>query len=204
MFTIGITGGTGAGKTSALGALEALGALTLDCDAIYHELLADSDALKLDLENRFNGVLNGGAINRKRLGEIVFSDPSALIDLNAITHKYIGDELARRIAEWELNGGQIIAIDAIALIESGRAEKCDVVVGVTAPKETRISRIMARDGITREQAEMRINAQKPDSFYKENCDYLLEGTHAASKDFKKECMEFFEKLIGGRMNGGER
>ena len=195
MFTIGITGGSGAGKTSALRALEALGALTLDCDAVYHELLAGNADLKSDLESRFSGVLRDGAIDRKRLGEIVFNDPDALAQLNGITHKYVGSELARRIAEWESQGGKVVAIDAIALIESGRAKKCDVVIGVTAPKETRISRIMARDGITREQAEMRINAQKPDSFYKENCDYLLEGIHTIPGEFKEKCKEFFSNLI---------
>jgi dephospho-CoA kinase len=197
MFTIGITGGSGAGKTSALCALASLGALALDCDAIYHELLASDTELKSELETRFNGVLRGDAVDRKRLGEIVFSDPSALRDLNAITHKYIGKELASRVAEWESRGGKIVAVDAIALIESGRAERCDVVIGVTAPRELRISRIMARDGITREQAEMRIDAQKPDSFFKESCDYLLEGVYNGSEEFEESCKKFFKKIIGG-------
>ena len=201
MFTIGITGGTGAGKTSALRAIETLGALALDCDAVYHELLEGNADLKDDLEARFKGVLRDGAIDRKRLGEIVFSDPSALIDLNAVTHKYVGNELARRIAEWESQGGKIVAIDAIALIESGRAKKCDVVVGVTASAETRISRIMARDGITRDQAEMRINAQKPDSFFKEHCDYLLEGNYAKLEEFEEKCAAFFREIIETYFSG---
>ena len=200
MFTIGITGGTGSGKTLALRAIRSLGALTLDCDAIYHEILAENADMKSELGSRFEGVLQNGAIDRKRLGAIVFSDPEALHDLNAITHKYISREIARRIADWESRGGKVAAIDAIALIESGRAEKCDVVVGVTAPKEVRILRIMARDKITREQAEMRINAQKPDSFFIENCDYMLEGIHTTPREFKDKCHEFFAKLIGGNEN----
>jgi len=195
MYMIGITGGTGAGKTSALRALESLGALTLDCDAIYHELLAGNTELMSDLETRFAGVLNDGIIDRKRLGEIVFSDPDALSDLNRITHKYVGDELARRIAGWEAQGGNIVAIDAIALLESGRAKKCDVTVGVTAPEEFRISRIKRRDGLTSEQAEMRINAQKPDSYYIDNCDYHLENTYKTSKEFEAYCKKFFIELL---------
>ena len=197
MFTIGITGGTGSGKTSALRALKSLGALTLDCDAIYHEILADNVEIKHELGARFEGVLQNGAIDRKQLGAIVFSDPSALQDLNAITHKYISREIARRIAEWESQGGKIAAIDAIALIESGRSEKCDIIIGVTAPKEKRISRIMARDRITRQQAELRINAQKPDSFFEENCDYMLESIYEESEEFEKSCRKFFKNILGG-------
>ena len=195
MFIIGITGGTGSGKTSALRALHKLGALALDSDEIYHELLADDDELKSALEARFNGILHNGSIDRRKLAEIVFSEPSALLDLNKTTHKFVSEEIERRIAQWKAEGGTITAIDAIALIESGRAGKCDITIGVIAPAEIRISRIMKRDGITREQAEMRVNAQKPDSFYIENCDHILQGKFESPIEFEKECTEFFKGII---------
>jgi len=197
MFIIGITGGSGGGKTSALRALENLGALVLDCDAIYHRLLSDNTGLKSELADRFPGVLHNGVIDRKQLGDTVFRDPLALDDLNKITHRYIGAEIEREIADFRASGGKVAAIDAIALIESGRSRRCDVVVGVIAPKELRISRIMARDGISREQAELRINAQKPDSFYRKNCDHILEGIYDTSQEFEEICKDFFGKLIGG-------
>lgn len=197
MFIIGITGGSGAGKTSALRSLVKLGALCLDCDEIYHELLSDNPELKSELNAAFTGILQNGVIDRRKLGELVFTDPSALLELNTITHKYVSSEIERRLAGWEARGGAIAAIDAIALIDSGRNEKCDVVVGVIAPFESRVSRVMNRDKITREQAELRINAQKPDSFFRENCSHILENTCGTPWEFEKKCKVFFAELIGG-------
>ena len=200
MFTMGITGGSGSGKTSALLALNKLGALVIDCDTVYHELLAENAEIKSELAARFDGVLQNGAIDRKRLGEIVFKNKASLNDLNAITHKYVGAEIERRLAEWAVKGGAVAAIDAILLIESSRSKKCDVTVGIIAPVETRIARITSRDGITRAQAEMRINAQKPDSFFIENCDHILENTYASPEEFENKCEDFFAQLIGGHID----
>jgi dephospho-CoA kinase len=200
MLIIGITGGTGAGKTSALRAIESLGALALDCDEIYHELLSSDATMKSELESRFPGVIRDGLVNRKYLADIVFNDSLALSDLNDITHKYIAAAVAEKIAQWEAKGGGVVAIDAIALFESGVSDICNVIVGITALKETRITRIMLRDSSTREQAEMRINAQKPDEFYVENSDYILENYFADSEEFTNYCTEFFAKIMSNGKN----
>ena len=200
MLIIGITGGTGSGKSTALQALRELGALALDCDAIYHELLENNAELVSEISNRFNDVLTGSKIDRKKLGESVFNDHAALLDLNTITHKYVKKEVDRRITEWDLQGGRITGIDAVALIESGQNNKCSLTVGITAPAETRIKRIMERDGISREQAESRSKAQKPDGFYKDNCDYILENTAETPDEFKEICKTYFTGIIGGERN----
>ena len=102
MKVIGITGPTGAGKTTALREIEKLGGCVLDADAVYHQLLEHDPALQGELEARFGPLRDkAGQIDRKKLGNVVFRDPAALADLNAIAHRYVGRELDRRLAEAE-------------------------------------------------------------------------------------------------------
>jgi len=199
-FIIGITGGTGAGKSSAVKALQVLSAKTLDCDVIYHELLADSAAMSAEIEANFDNVQTAGKIDRQKLGNIVWRDPVALKKLNSITHKYMSIELDRQIMTLKSSGVETIVIDAIALIESGQNKRCDVVVGIVAPLEKRLSRIMTRDNITREQALLRINAQQPESFYRNNCDYILENPYDTQETFIEKCEGFFKELRNNLMN----
>jgi len=195
MYTIGITGGTGAGKSSALKVLEKLGALALDCDEIYHELLADNNEMATEIEARFNGVSADGKIDRNKLAEIVWSDPVSLQELNRITHTYVTNELKKRISSFAAKGGKVVAIDAIALIESGQSDNCDKTVGIIAPLELRISRIMKRDAIIEELAQKRINAQKPEGFYRENCDFILKNLYNSPSEFEENCTEFFINIL---------
>jgi len=197
MYIIGVTGPSGAGKTSATHALETLGALSLDCDEIYHDLLCNCTQMTAEIIERFGDVSTDGKIDRKKLREVVFNDPDALSDLNVITHKYVWREVDRKIREFNKCGGEIASIDAIALIESSFNEECDVVVGVLAPRELRLSRIMERDGLTREQAESRVFAQQDDSFYKSSCDHILENHYESQSEFMAKCVEFFNELTGG-------
>ena len=183
---LGITGGTGCGKTTLLNVLRELGGLVLDCDAIYHELLQTDRDLLAAIEARFPGTVENGVLQRKKLGNVVFSDEKALLDLNRITHGAVKAEVLRRLAEKP----SLAAIDAIGLIEGGLAELCDLTVAVTAPREARIRRLMARDGISAEYAEKRIDAQKDPSWYRENCDYILENS-GTEQEFISKCLVFF-------------
>lgn len=172
---LGITGGTGCGKTTLLEQLHQHDALILDADAVYHELLQTDEGLLHDIEARFPGTVERGVLQRKKLGAVVFSDPAALEDLNRITHRRIQKEIERRITDWARMGGTLAAIDAVSLIESGIAEHCSVVVGVTAPREKRIERLLFREGISRDYAEKRIDAQPSDAWYRDHCGHVLEN-----------------------------
>ena len=186
---LGITGGTGCGKTTLLNCIAERGGLILDCDAIYHDLLRTDPALLSAIEARFPGSVENGALQRKKLGNLVFSDEKALEDLNAITHGAVKAEVLRRLA----GKPKLAAIDAIGLFEGGLATLCDITVAVTAPEEARIQRLMVRDGIGRDYAKRRIAAQKSAEWFRERCDYCLEnnGTRA---DFQKTCLAFLRKL----------
>ena len=182
----GITGGTGCGKTTALQAIESLGGLVLDCDAIYHELLKTDPSLLASINSRFPGVVENGELQRKKLGAIVFADPQALEDLNAITHAAVKAEVERRLE----TAPALAAIDAIELFTSGLASLCDVTVAIVAPLEDRVRRLMARDSISEEYARARIAAQKDEAWFRAHCDAVLENN--GEKDaFATNCVDFF-------------
>ena len=191
---IGITGGSGSGKTTALKVLEARGARIFDCDEIYHELTVTSPEMKEELCRRFGDVYHEGGLDRKRLGAIVFRDEKALADLNAITHRYVDGELSRRLREHALAGGTLAAIDAIALLENDFARKTVFNVAVTAPVEARVQRLLRRDGVTKEYARMRIAAQKSDEYFASRCDYVLKN-NGSFKQFQLQCERFFEEKL---------
>ena len=200
MIRIGITGPTGAGKTTALDALADLGAAVIDADAVYHRLLETSAPLRQALTERFGpDILDAaGQVNRKALGAIVFADPAALADLNAITHRFVGAEIARLEEEARQQGAPGVAIDAIALIESGMADSCGAVVAVLAPAEVRIKRIMAREGIPEAYARSRVAAQKDDAFFRSHCPYVLENNSGDSPQaFQRRAEALFRRILAG-------
>lgn len=186
---IGITGGSGSGKTTLLNLIAHRGGLILDCDAIYHALLQSDKAMLDAIEVRFPGVIEDSQLNRKKLGAIVFADAQALLDLNAITHAAVRQEVLRRLDD----GPALAAIDAIGLFEGDLAQLCDVTVAVTAPVEDRVKRLMARDGISASYARSRIAAQHSDDWFRERCGYVLENDGNLDA-FATKCLAFLAHI----------
>ena len=182
---IGITGGTGCGKTTLLTEIRKLGGLVLDCDAIYHDLLTRDDTLLNAIEGRFPGVVENGQLNRKKLGAIVFADEQALQNLNTITHGAVKEAVLCKLESQP----KLAAIDAIALFEGGLAELCDLTVAITAPVETRVKRLMARDNIPEDYARSRIAAQHDEGWFRERCDKILENNGDLIA-FQAKCLAF--------------
>ena len=192
-IVLGITGGSGSGKTSVLDVIRDLGGEVIDCDAVYHEMLAGSDALRNDINAAFPGVFRqDGTLDRQKLGKEVFAKKERLTKLNSIVYAHLLPELERRIAD---TGVGLYAIDAINLLESGLDRLCDATIAVTAPVELRVRRIMARDNIPEEYARLRISAQKPDEFYRSKCSHELNNGGEQPEVFRAEAQIFFERLI---------
>ena len=186
---IGITGGSGCGKTTALNVIRDMGGLILDCDAIYHQLLKTDTQMLAAIEARFPGTVEKGTLDRKKLGAIVFADENALLDLNAITHGAVKKEVLRQLE----SNPKLAAIDAIGLFEGGLAELCDVTVAIIAPEKDRIARLMTRDGISEEYAKSRIAAQHTDDWFRAACDHVLENNGKLDA-FATKCVAFFKSL----------
>lgn len=188
---VGLTGGTGAGKTSALAALEDLGGTVLDCDAVYHQMLRTDPALREAITAAFGPVFcPDGSLDRQKLGTLVFSDHAALDRLNTIVYEYLPPELLRRA-----QGHTLVGLDAISLMESGLGRLCACTVAVLAPAEDRVRRIMARDGISEDYARLRISAQQPDAFYRERCSHILENNCATPAQFREQARIFFRSML---------
>ena len=200
---IGLTGGSGSGKTTALRVLEGMGALVIDADEVYHTLTHESALLREELTARFGAVYDGAALDRRKLGALVFSDGAALADLNAITHKYVHAEIDRLLAEHAKRGGTLAAIDAIALLEGPYAKRTLCNVAVTAPYEERLRRLTARDGIDADAARARVKAQKSDAYFEENCDAVLRN-EGDRETFEKQCIKFFTEVLKNRNGNGKK
>ena len=179
MKVIGLTGGTGSGKSVVSKSLLAAGAVIVDADRIAHEIILKGEpAYHEIIEYYGTGILDAeGNIVRKKLGEIVFNDKEKLAFLNQCTHKYITAEVKRQIAEAKETGtAKAIIVDAPLLLEAKLETVCDLVWVVYAEPEVRAQRVMARDGITYELAKARIANQKSWEEYRAAADAVIDNS----------------------------
>ena len=196
MIVIGITGGTGCGKTTLLKEIARRGGFCIDCDAVYHMLLQTSPALREDLRCAFGNVfLPDGSLDRRSLGNVVFHNNEKLALLDAITFRHVGLEVERIVSHEAYVGTPILGIDAIKLIEGGLSSLCDVTVAVVAPEEDRVKRIMERDGIPEDYARRRIEAQQPDDLLRARADYTIENNYEAEAEFRAAASALIEKIL---------
>ncbi len=180
MLIIGLTGPSGAGKGVVADLFARYGLPVVDADRIYHELLVPPSHCLDALTERFGKsiLLPNGTLNRTELGSIVFTDPTALEALNAIAHRFVMEQVDRKMKQLRQNGTRAAILDAPQLFEAGADRSCGVIVSVLADKKIRTERIMKRDGIGPEAALRRFAVQKSDEFFRTHSDYVIENNGA--------------------------
>ncbi len=173
---VGLTGKTGAGKSTVSAHLKEKGAYIIDGDIVARNVLVDDDSLLNDLKKEFGEcVMNlDGTLNRRALAKVAFSTPEKTEKLNSIMHPTINEVIFKE-AEKAFLTFDVVIVDAAAIIESGFTKKCDYLIVVHAPVEIRKERIMMRDNLAEEDATVRINGQKDDEFYLSQADFVIDN-----------------------------
>ena len=189
-YVIGLTGGSGAGKSAVSEFLKEKGATVIDADAISREITKEGGIALPAIDKAFPGVIKDGVLDRKALGRIVFADSFKLSLLNEITHKYI-----KKLTEEKIKKADgLIVLDAPLLFEAGEDVLCDKIVFVTADEEVRIKRIMKRDALSYPDAKMRIDARNLSPIM-EKCDFVIEN-NGEILTIEKEIEDFILKCAG--------
>lgn len=174
MKTLGLTGPTGAGKSAVAARLASAGALIVDTDRIAREVVEKGQPCLSALVDAFGEAIlhPDGTLDRAALAAVAFATPANSQRLSDITHPFI---IARSLDILKCSSSDRAVIDAPLLFESGMDAYCDTTVAVLAPTAVRLKRIMARDGISEENALLRMNAQPAEAFYRERAAYTIEN-----------------------------
>lgn len=177
-MVIGVTGPTGAGKSTVCDILRNwTGVSVIDCDRVARQVTEKGTLCLLDIAVEFSpSVISAdGTLNRKKLGQLVFSDPEKLTRLNAIIFPYILERLREEIADAEKRGAKAIFLDAPTLFESGADALCEKILAVTSAPEKRLTRIMQRDSLSPQGAADRMASQPDADFYLARADYQIQN-----------------------------
>ncbi|MBI3599804.1 MAG: dephospho-CoA kinase [Nitrospinae bacterium] len=196
MLLLGLTGGIATGKSLVAGILKGLGAYVIDADKIAREVVEPYKPARDEIIAFFGrGILNEDeTINRKKLGEIVFNDPLKKGRLEEIVHPRVIEEEDKRIEDYKRsNPDGIAVIDAALLIEAGGHKRVDKLIVVYTDRETQMKRLMERDGLSRGDAEKRINSQMPLEEKVKMADFVIDNSRGV-EDTKNQVTALFNRL----------
>jgi dephospho-CoA kinase len=196
MFVCGLTGGIAAGKSTVAGRLAERGAAVIDADGLAREVVEPGTSGLRAVVERFGRsvVSDTGDLDRAALGRIVFADPGARADLEAIIHPAVRELSARRMAEAVSDEPErVVVYDVPLLVESRGAGDFDVVVVVDAPRETRLRRLVELRGMTETEAERRLDAQAPDDVRLAVADLVVDAG-GTLEDTRRASDELYDRL----------
>jgi dephospho-CoA kinase len=195
MLKVGLTGGIACGKTVVRQRLEERGIPTLDADSVVHRLMKPGTEVTRQVAEAFGeSVLeSSGAVDRKALGALVFADEASRLKLNAIVHPAVWREIERFFEERERASDAVAVVDAALMIETGSYRRYDTVVVVHCRPELQLERLMARDGLSRDDALRRIRSQMPIEEKISYADFLVD-TSGTLEETLKQTDELASKL----------
>lgn len=187
MLKVGLTGGIACGKTVVRRRLEERGIPTLDADAVVHRLLQSGTDVTREIAEIFGDavIAPDGSVDRKALAVIVFNDEEALRKLNAVVHPAVWREIQRFFEEREKASDPVAVVDAALMIETGSFRRYDRVVVVHCLPELQLDRLMARDGLSREDALRRIRSQMPIEEKRPFADFLVDTSGSIEETLKQ-------------------
>jgi dephospho-CoA kinase len=196
MLRVGLTGSIGVGKSFVSGVLAELGSRVLDADETAREVVEPGSPALTDILNVFGPEIlrEDGTLDRSKLGALVFADADKRSTLNSILHPYIIAQQDNRLREWETtNPKGIGVVDAALMIESGGYKRFDKLIVVHCREDVQLQRVMARNKLSREEAQRRIAAQMPQEEKKKFADYLID-TSDSFDAARKRTTEVYEEL----------
>jgi len=182
MKVVVLTGGIASGKSTVSGLLAGMGVPVIDADRVAREVVEQGQDAHREIVETFGpGVLReDGAVDRERLGKIVFADRALREKLERITHPRIGERMAQRLAAHAAAGASAVVLDIPLYIENkvrhGVAIAADAVIVVTVDEATQADRLVGRDGLTREDALARVAAQMPLAEKGRHADYVIDNS----------------------------
>ncbi len=196
---IGLTGQTGAGKSTLAQRLAEEGFPIIDADVAAREITATGSLVLNELAVAFGQdiICADGSLDRRLLASRAFASKVSTKKLNRITHPAITASIKNKIKHAQNSGARAVVIDAAVLLESGLAEECDIIAVVTAPFDIRLERIMRRDGLSKDEALKRIKIQPTDEAYFDKADIILQA-HPPS--IVEEETEKLMRLIDEKIN----
>ena len=197
-MVIGLTGGIASGKSTVSAKLKELGAAVIDADLLARDVVRKGEIAYNKIVQCFGEdiLLPGGDIDRKKLGNIVFSDKEKLALLNSITHPEIIKRMKERIQELKAEGARVIVVDAAILIEMGLHKYVDSVWVLSVDRETQMKRLVERDKFNYREAENRINSQFTNEVRKKYADVVIDNSKPI-EEVEKRLEELWNNITGG-------
>ena len=202
-YVIGLTGQSGAGKTTVSRVFAEEGFAIIDADIISRQVMEKGQPCLTELAEAFGCEIihEDGSLDRKLLGSIVFSDREKLRQLDGICYPYIIYRIIRRIEELSAEGYGLILLDAPTLFESNADDLCDLIISVTADEDIRLERIIRRDNISADAAKKRFQSQYSESFFVSHSDFVIKNNKtsviltAKAREVADKIKEYYDAKI---------